>query len=125
MKPRTLVLVAGCFALVTGLLILLVPKTVQTGNPVLGQMDGERAGSYSCGSALQYAFGHRPWADRDAETYTGTEFTTVSRVCPSRVGSNLIAGLLWVVAGLAIIGGRWYMLRRQDRQRLAQRSAVP
>jgi hypothetical protein len=115
-KGRTLVLVAGCFVVATGLLILLVPKSVQTGNPVLGQMGGGETGRFSCGSAVQYAVGHRPWVEADPETYAGgTAFTTVSQVCPPRLQSNLRAGLLWVVVGAAILVARWLVIRRKAR----------
>lgn len=110
-------LVAGCFVLATGLLILVVPKSVQTGNPVLDQMGGDTTGSYSCGSAIQYAMGNRPWEEVNPETYSGTAFTTVSQVCPPLLQSNFRAGLLWVVLGIDIIVARWLVLRRRERQR--------
>jgi hypothetical protein len=117
-KGRTLVLIAGCFVVATGLLILVIPKSVQTGNPVLGQMGGGETGRFSCGSAIQYAMGNRPWADADAETYAGgTAFTTVSQVCPPRLQSNLRAGLLWVVVGAGILVALWLVVRRRDRAR--------
>jgi hypothetical protein len=112
-----LVLLAGCFVVVTGLLILLVPKSVQTGNPVQGQMDESQTGRFSCGSAFQYALGNRPWEGADPETYAGgTTFTTVSQVCPPRLGSNLGAGAMWLIAGVAILVGRWLVLRRREHQ---------
>jgi hypothetical protein len=124
-KPRTLVLLAGLFVVVTGLLILLVPKTVQTGNPVQGQMDGSETGSFSCGSALQYGFGNRPWEEADPGTYAGgTTFTTVSQVCPPRLRSNLNAGLLWLLAGVGILVGRWLYLRRHRPPRTADAGAA-
>jgi hypothetical protein len=116
-KARTFVLVVGCFVLVTGLLILLVPKTVQTGNPVLGQTGGERTGNYSCGSAIQYAFGNRPWTESNPETYTGTEFTTIAQTCPPLLRSNLTVGLMWLAAGTVILVARWLVVRRRDRRR--------
>jgi hypothetical protein len=117
MRGRTFVLVAGCFVVVTGLLILVVPKSVQTGDPMLGQVGGDRTGSYSCGSSLEYAFGNRPWTEHNPETYTGTEFTTISQVCPPLLRSNLAAGSVWVLAGAAILVARWLVVRRRDHQR--------
>jgi hypothetical protein len=116
MKPRTLVLVAGCFVVVTALLILLVPKSVQTGNPVQGQMDESETGRFSCGSSFQYALGNRPWEEVDPETYTGTQFTTVSQICPPRLRSNLGAGVVWLTAGVGILVARWVVLRRRQRR---------
>jgi hypothetical protein len=124
LKPRTLVLIAGCFVLATGLLIAIVPKSVQTGNPILGQVGGGTTGSFSCGSALQYAFGHSPWEDADPETYVGNQFTTVSQVCPPTLRSNLRSAIVWVLVGAAILVARWYVLRRNQRHRQELRRAT-
>jgi hypothetical protein len=82
-------------------------------------MDESRTGRFSCGSAIQYALGNRPWADADPETFAGgTTFTSVSQVCPPRLRSNLTAGAMWLIAGLAILVGRWIVLRRREHQRV-------
>ena len=110
-------LLVGCFVLATGLLILLVPKTVQTGNPVLGQMRRRtRPGATRAARPLTYAVGSRPWEENNPEAYSGTPFTTVSQVCPGLLQSNLRAGLLWAGLGVAIIVARWIVIRRTDRQ---------
>jgi hypothetical protein len=111
----------GGFAIATGLLILLVPKTVQTGNPALSQVGSGDTGRFSCGSSLQYAIGHRPWEDANPGTYADNQFTTVSQVCPPRLRSNLNASLVWLTAGVAILLARWYVLRRNERHRAALR----
>ncbi len=117
-------LVIGGFAVATGLLILLVPKTVQTGNPALGQVGSGETGSYSCGSAFQYAIGHRPWEDANPETYANNRFTTVSQVCPSRLQSNLSASVVWLAVGVAILLAHWYVLRTNERHRAALRQQL-
>ena len=94
-----MVLLLGVFVLVTGLLILFVPKSVQTGNPILGQVGEGETGSYSCGSAFMYAIGQEPWEDSNPGAYSDNQFTTVAEVCPPRLQSNLNASL-------AVAGGR-------------------
>jgi hypothetical protein len=112
-----MVLILAGFVLVTGLLILLVPKSVQTGNPVLGQVGRGETGSFSCGSAFMYAIGQRPWDESNPETYSGDRFTTVAAVCPPRLQSNLNASIVWLAAGVGILLARWYFVRRYERER--------
>lgn len=104
--------------------MLLVPKSVQTGSPILGQVSEDaETGSFSCGSALGYAFGSRPWEDDDPQTYQNNRFTTVSAVCPGRLESNLWAGVLWTAIGVAILVIRQIVVRRNQRRTAARQPA--
>jgi hypothetical protein len=121
-RPRTLALLLGLLVFGTGLVILLVPKTVQTGNPVLGQMREEEdlTDTYSCGSPFTYALGNRPWEDDDPVTYQNLHFVRVSTVCPGWLESNLRAGLLWAGIGGVILIARQVVIRRGDRREAAR-----
>jgi hypothetical protein len=114
----------GGILLATGLLILVVPKNVQTGHPVEAQVDPDRpTGEFSCGSALQYGFGNRPWEDDNPDTYRNNVFVPVSEVCSEQLQSNLRSGLLWVGAGAAIVVGTEIVTRRRRKSSVRQGSA--
>jgi hypothetical protein len=112
-RPRTLILLLGALLLATGLLILVVPKTVQTGHPVGAQVDPDApTGEFSCGSALQYGFGNRPWEEDNPDTYRNNVFVPVSEVCTEQLQSNLRSGLFWTLAGVAVLVARQIAIRR-------------
>jgi hypothetical protein len=115
-RPRTLILMLGALLLATGLLILIVPKQVQTGHPVGAQVDPDApTGEFSCGSALQYGFGNRPWEEDNPDTYRNNVFVPVSEVCTEQLQSNLRSGLFWVAAGGGVLLIRYIMIRRSRR----------
>jgi hypothetical protein len=116
-RPRTLILMLGGILLATGLLILVVPKTLQTGHPMEAQVGDVETGEFSCGSALQYAFGNRPWTDDNPDTYLNNVLVPVSDVCPDRLSSNLRSGLFWTLAGVAVFVVRGVVIRRSERDR--------
>jgi hypothetical protein len=108
------VLLLGGILLATGLLILAVPKTLQTGHPVQGQIDPDAdIGSFSCGSALQYMFGNRPWEEENPDTYRNNVFVPVSEVCTQQLQSNVRSGLFWILAGGAVLVAREIVIRRK------------
>jgi hypothetical protein len=120
-RPRTLALLLGLLVFGTGLVILLVPKTVQTGNPILEQMrEEDLTDTYSCGSPMTHAFGSRPWEEDDPVTYQNLHFVPVSTVCPGWLESNLRAGLLWAGIGGVILVARQIVIRRVDRKEAAR-----
>ncbi|MGH9120250.1 MAG: hypothetical protein ACRD0A_21005 [Acidimicrobiales bacterium] len=117
-------LLVGGLVLATGLLILVVPKRVQTGNPALGQVGGGDTGSYSCGSAFMYAIGQEPSEDSNPDAYSENRFTTVAEVCPPRLRSNLNASIVWLATGIGILLVRWFFVRGHERERAELRQPL-
>ncbi|MGH9243404.1 MAG: hypothetical protein ACRD29_03615 [Acidimicrobiales bacterium] len=117
MQIRNLVLVLCALALISGLVLLLVPRTVQTGSPFLGQVrDEATTGEFSCGVPIGYAFGTRPWEEDNPVTYQRGQFIPVSEECPGRLRSNLGLGIFWTVVGAAALVARYLVVRRFDRK---------
>jgi uncharacterized membrane protein len=125
-RPRNLVLALGVILLVVGVVLLTVPRTVQATDFRDNDPRFDPT-TFSCGVPLAYAVGATGYDDSRRSAYVDGRFLELPEACDRRLRSNLTAGALWTVVGIALVvlafvASRWYE-RWEDRREAAWRES--